>query len=256
MQAIDDLFDWESLYHYLEIGQACFLLCVLVVQYNVINVFLGLGVALGFVIYETIITNEVDVDTSRSSCLSTERYPDLMTFIWIFAGLTYITGLLFFIWLYRKNKYLITHPSDFSLTTRHQLYENLSTNGLVAPCISLYALVLLFGIPLVCWCQIYLLNNGRDGNDFVVSTVHQLLLMSCDVYSFSFTLFAMFRFKPLNKHVRNDLRHLFCIKAETRPGIILPTGEDKTNLYFEHLKETWNQSFRDHSFRERKISRF
>lgn len=49
---------------------------------------------MGFVVYETIITDEFDVDSSHGSCLSTERYPDLMTFIWIFAGLTYVTGLL------------------------------------------------------------------------------------------------------------------------------------------------------------------
>jgi hypothetical protein len=165
----------------------------------------------------------------------------------------------------------MTHPSDFSLTVRHQLSENLITTALVVPCVSLYGLALLIGIPLVCWSQIYLLNAGRDGSDFSVLTIQQvvtffsnelvsmsefqLVLMTCDIYSLSFTLFAFFRFKPLNKQVFADVRRLFCIKVESRPGIVLPTMEDKNNLYFEHLKKTWDNSFQEHRlFRERKHS--
>lgn len=69
----------------------------------------------------------------------------------------------------------MTHPSDFSLTVRHQLSENLTTTGLVVPCVSLYGLALLVGIPLVCWAQICLLNEGRNGSDFIVLTVQQVV---------------------------------------------------------------------------------
>lgn len=83
----------------------------------------------------------------------------------------------FFIWLYKKNKFLIAHPREefsFSLSVRHQLFENLATTGLLVPCIGLYGLTLALGIPLVCVTQIYLLNEGRDGQDYIVLTSHQV----------------------------------------------------------------------------------
>jgi hypothetical protein len=68
----------------------------------------------------------------------------------------------------------MTHPSDFSLTVRHQLLENLATTGLLVPSVGFYGFTLLLGVPLAVLTQIYLLNEGRDDEDFIIRTIQQV----------------------------------------------------------------------------------